>query len=134
MGYVVSVGQPGGIRDHYGTGSQGLFESAFPPLGASFRLKVLSVSVFSSRALTLLGVLRVIPVLAPLHPSERSRLVPEPSFFFLPFRGLFSSIFFYRIPLIWSPATPRPLSRLISPGSLGSSFEVIRNVFRHLRL
>ena len=105
VGHASDADWPGGIRDHYGAGSQGLFKPVLPPLGALFRLRVLSISALSSRVLILLasswaiGVLRVIPILAPLHPSEQSRLVPEPSFFFLPLRGLFFTIFFYHIPL-----------------------------------
>ena len=94
------AGWPGGIRDHYGVGSQGLFKSVLLPLGALFRSRVLSVSALPSRALFQLvssraiGALQVVPVFIPLHPSERSRLVPAPSSFFPPLRGLFFAIFF----------------------------------------
>ena len=100
VGHVSSAGRPGGIRDHYGARSQGLFKPVLPPLGALFHSRVLPVSALPSRALFLLassraiGTLRVVPVLAPLHPSERSMLVPEPSSFFPPLRGLFFAIFF----------------------------------------
>ena len=63
VGHAAKRDRPEGIRNHRYVGSQGLFKLALPPSGALSRLKILSVSAFSSRALTLFGIFFALGIL-----------------------------------------------------------------------